>query len=102
MKQVDNPPLAHYRSLAEYKPKYGDYFVWSRWFSTWHGIITNYDEKTQELSIIFAGIPYLLFTMDESDQERETKKIKLSKIVSSANGKYAIQTTEGNNTIWYI
>lgn len=99
---MENPPLAQFKPLSEYKPRYGDYFIWSRWFSTWHGIVSNYDDKTNKVSVIFAGVPYLLFTMDESDQERETRTLKLSDIVNAPNGKYAIQTVEGSISIWYI
>ena len=102
--QTAMPPLAQYRSRNEYKPNYGDYFVWSRWFSTWHGLIVNYDKTTDELYIIMAGLPFLLFTMPDSDYEKETVRIKLSDIKRAPNGKYAIQHHDQtqNAVIWYI
>ncbi len=100
--RVESPPLAHHRSRLDYVPKYGDYVVWSGWLSTWHGLVVDYNKKTDEVSIIFAGLPFLLVTMDESDQQRETRNIKLSELRQAPNGKYAIQTVEEQTAIWYI
>lgn len=97
------PPLAHYKPRGEYDPKTGDYIVWAGWFTTWHGLVTGYDRATNELLCIFAGIPYLLLTMDPADFERETRRISLSSVKNSANGKYAIlQQTEAKQAVWYI
>jgi hypothetical protein len=76
--------------------------IWARWFSTWHGLVVGYDKNTDEISVIFAGLPFLLFTMDESDHAKETRKIKLGDIRRASNGKFAIQTIEGTNAVWYI
>lgn len=103
--KADLPPLAHYRPLNSYTPQYGDYFVWSRWFSTWHGVVKFYDKDTGELQVIFAGVPFLLFTMTDEEQEAETYKIKLLEIRSAKQGKYAIQQQDqqaANAGIWYI
>ena len=104
IKQQSLPPLAQYRSRNEYTPQYGDYFVWSKWFTTWHGLVVDHDKTTDEVHILVAGIPYLLFTMDETEYEKETIKIKLSEIKRARNGKYAIQhhSQTQNATIWYI
>lgn len=95
-------PLAQYKQRRDYVAKYGDYVIWSGWFSTWHGFVIDYDKLTDEVSIIFAGVPFLLLTMEESDHAQETKKLKLADIRNEVNGKYAIQTTENNTSIWYI
>ncbi len=98
------PPLAQYRRLADYVPAYGDYVVWSGWFTTWHGVVSNFDPKTNELYIIFAGVPLLLFTMGEDEQKKETNKIKLSKIKNASQGSWAIQQHDRthNAIVWYI
>ena len=98
------PPLAQYRPRSQYIPQYGDYIVWSRWFSCWHGIVKFYDNNIDEVHIIFAGVPFLLFTMSEQQQDAETKKIKLSELRDSKNGKYAIlrHDPNANANIWYI
>lgn len=98
------PALAQYKTRAEYTPCYGDYFVWSRWFSTWHGLVVDYDQTTGDLYVIMAGMPYLLFTMAEADFDRETVKLNLSEVKRARNGKYAIQHHDQNQNanIWYI
>lgn len=101
---TDLPPLAHYRGLDEYKPSYGDFVIWTGWFTTWHGVVTNYDEEAREVSIIFSGVPFVLFTLADDEQEKETRKIKLSQIRAAAHGKWAIQQHDytRNANIWYI
>jgi hypothetical protein len=100
----DLPPLAQYRTLSDYKPSYGDYIIWSGWLTTWHGVVTNYDDEAKELSIIFSGIPFILFTMDQDEQEKEIRKIKLSYIRGSSHGTWAVMQHDysRNTNIWYI
>lgn len=78
--------------------------MWSGILTTWHGIVTNYDKNTGEIYIIFSGLPMLLFTMTDSEQIKETKKLKLSDLVGSSPGKFsAMQHDFKNNAIiWYI
>lgn len=100
--RAELPPLAQYRPRARYTPQYGDYVVFSGWFSTWHGIVRHYDKNTDVLEIIFAGVPYLLLQMSEQEQDKETYKIKLSEIRHARNGKYAVQQQDTGTSIWYI
>jgi hypothetical protein len=101
--RVDLPPLVHYRSREEWVPQYGDYIVWSRWFSAWHGIVVDHD-GSDELQVIWGGVPYLLFTMSQEEQQKETKSVSLSKIKRSGNGIYAIQQFDpkASRCVWYI
>ncbi len=97
------PPLAQYKSRSEYIPQYGDFIIWSGWFSTWYGFVTNIDKQTSMLSVIFSGLPYLLFTMPSEDQKAETRLIKLSELRHASNGKFAIsQQINSQQQIWYI
>lgn len=98
------PPLAIYKSIKDYTPNYSDYVVWAGWTTTWHGVVTNYDPNTQEVYIIFAGMPYLLFTMDENEQAKATRKIKLAKIRNSLRGSWSVlhSIREKNANVWYI
>lgn len=101
--KADMPPLAQFRKLEFYTPQYGDYFVWSKWFSTWHGIVKFHDLKKDELHIIFAGVPFLLFIMTDKEQDAETYKINLAEIKNAKQGKYAVQQSDKQGaTIWYI
>lgn len=98
------PPLAQYFPREQYVPQYGDYIVWSRWFSCWHGVVKYFDEEANDVHVIFAGVPFLLFTMSNEQQEKETFKIKLSELRSARNGKYAIlqHNYAANANVWYI
>lgn len=96
------PPLAHYKSRAEYTPAYGDFVIWSGWFTSWYGFVTNYNKETQQVSILFSGLPYLLLTMDPKDHEKETRTISLLELRQAANGKYTIKNQAGQHTVWYI
>jgi hypothetical protein len=102
--KINPPPLVQYRDIVNYTPRYSDYLVWSGWFTTWHGVVTNYDAEKEEVSAIFSGIPFVLFTLNDEEQQSETRIIKLSKICSASHGKWAVlQHDHANNTnIWYI
>jgi len=100
--RTDLPPLAHYRSLSEYSPQYGDFVIWSGWLTTWHGVVANNDGD--DLYVIFSNIPYLLFTLEAHEQERETRKMKLSAIRGAAHGTFAVLQHDHtrNTNIWYL
>lgn len=102
--QMEAPPLAQYRDLSTYSPSYGDYFVWSGWFTTWHGIVRSYNKDKEEVEIIFAGVPFILLTLQPDELDSETRKFKLSDIRTASKGKYAVQQHDhaANATIWYI
>lgn len=93
-----------YRDRSAYVPAHGDFVIWTGWWTTWHGIVSNYNLDTGELDIIFSNIPYLLFNMDDAQQKRETIQISLAKIKNSLNGTWAIQQHDAKSgaTIWYI
>jgi hypothetical protein len=103
-REVVLPPLIQYRDLANYVPAYGDFLVWSGWLSTWCGVVTNYNKETKDLSIIFNSVPFVLFTLSPSEQEKETKVIKLEAIKNAPKGKYAVQQRDYSSSaaIWYI
>jgi hypothetical protein len=104
MQQAALPHLAHYSDLRRYIPAYGDYLIWSKWFTTWHGFIVDFDAKTLEVSVIFAGLPILLVTMSELEQKKETRKIPLGELNNATKGKYAVlrHDTANNANIWYV
>ena len=102
--QVELPPLANYMSIIDYVPEYGDYVVWCRWFTSWHGVVVGFDVNKNEVDIIFEGTPFLLLTLDTSKHEKYTRTVKLSKIKSSIRGSWAAlkHDTQHNSTIWYV
>lgn len=103
-KNVDLPPLANYRNLQDYVPAYGDFVVWSGWFTTWFGVVANYEQNTGDVHIIYAGLPFLLFTSTDEEQRRDTRRIQLSALRMSNKGKYAILQHDftKNASVWYI
>lgn len=100
----DLPPLAQYKPLNEYEPTYGNFIVWSGWFTTWHGVVTDFDENTGEIVALFAGMPFLLFTLKEHEMPKATKRIALSRVQGSAHGTFAVHHHDltRNVSIWYI
>ncbi len=103
-RKSDLPPLAQYRSLSEYIPNYGDYIVWTGWLTTWHGVVINHDPDDGDVYIIFSSIPFVLFTLEEHEQERETRKIKLSSIRGASHGTWAALQHDftRNSNVWYL
>ena len=67
-------------------------------------MVSNFDTETNELSIIFSGVPFILFTLDGDEQEKETKKIKLGKIRGANHGTFAVLQHDysRNANIWYL
>jgi len=100
----DLPPLAQYAQLNDYAPSYSDIIIWSGFWSTWVGVVTNYDARNDELYVIFSTIPYVLFTLTEAEQIGHTQKLSLARIKSSIKGTFAIQKHDfaKNTNIWYL
>lgn len=103
-RQTAPPPLAHWRDMAQWMPAYGDYLVWAGYITQWHGIVTDYDPATDELSVIVAGLPFLLFTLTDVEQKKDTKKLTLSKVRGASKGNFAVMQhdTQQNASIWYV
>lgn len=102
--KVDTPPLAIYRAISDYTPAYGDFIIWSGWFVTWHGVVTNYNIESGQIDAIFSTIPFLLFTMSPSEQVKNSKKINLDKVRNSSNGIFSVcqHNYAHNVAVWYI
>ena len=98
---MEPPPLAYYRKLTEYSPSYGDFIVMSFMFSTRYAIVVNISDNG-DLVVISESLPMLLFTINDEDKPKNTKTLKIEEIKNARDGKYAIQRTEGQNSIWYI
>ena len=98
------PPLVQYKDIRNYTPAYGDFVIWSGLMTTWCGVVSNYNKESKSLSIIFSGVPFVLFTLMPSEQAKETKEMKLEDICNAPKGKFAIQQIDYTSTaaIWYI
>jgi hypothetical protein len=102
MREVALPPLATYRALSTWAPRYGDFVVWAGWFRVWFGVVNNYDAKNGKISILFEGTPRLLFTMTESEMQKNAFVFDLNDIRNNKRGRWYIQQTVDGSTIWYI
>jgi hypothetical protein len=98
------PPLAQYLGLDQWRPHYGDYVVWSGWFSTWHGLVIGHDPETDELEIVWGGLPVMLVTMTPQEQKAETRKLELAKIHAARPGVFAVlqHNQTHNSNCWYV
>lgn len=104
MPPIENEVLAAYKSISSYNPAYGDFVIWTGFFTTWHGIVSDYDSRTDELMIVFSSVPFLLLTMTEEEIKAETRRIKLSKIRSSRHGTWAViqYDKKASTVLWYV
>ncbi len=100
----DAVPLAHYRDISDYIPRFGDYIVWSGWFVTWHGIVSDFDDKTGELVVIFSGNPFVLVTLTPEEQRQEVTRLPLTKLQGSSHGTFSVlqHDAERNVNIWFV
>lgn len=103
MDNVELPALAQYKSLLNWTPEYGDFIIYSGWFSSSCGFIIDYDGES-ELSVIWSGVPYILLTLTPEEQKQAVKKISLTKIQSATTGTYAVQQSDKSTKekVWFI
>lgn len=85
--------LALYKPIQSYNPRVGDFVIWHGWFTHYYGIV-NYTHNNK-VKIIKAGLPELLFNMDQSDMEKNSIIVDANKIKKSKD--YAIL----QSNIWY-
>lgn len=102
MREAEAPPLATYKALASWVPRFADLVVWSGWFHSWFGLVNNYDAKSGQISIIFEGTPRLLFTLAESEMLKNTFVLSVDDIRNCKRGRWYIQQIIDGNAIWYI
>lgn len=96
--------LATYMNISTYVPSIGDFIIWTGWFRTWYGIVSGVSSSGDVMSIIWEGIPMLLFTLTSQEQLAATKEVPVSKITSAINGTFSVlkYDAQHNATIWYI
>jgi hypothetical protein len=100
--KVNVPPLAVYKSIADYRPMYADFVIRSGWFRTWYGVVVDYDAEKGLVAIAFEGTPRLLVTMYPEEVLNSTYLIKLSDIKRMHNGHWYIMQFTGGSNVWYV
>ena len=92
--------LAQYKGLQNWQPQLGDMIIHHGWLTHWFGFVNAIDGGV--LSVVQAGLPLLLLTMDELNIQKNTKKVSISSIRNSRAGKYAVLQNIANTQVWYI
>lgn len=84
-----------------YQPVFGDYLIWSKWFSTWHGFLVEFDTK-DVVTFVMAGLPSLL--VSQTTVGKSIVKLNLTDIRNSKAGKFAIirHSPEQNRMVWHV
>jgi hypothetical protein len=94
--------LAQSASIMKWKPTLGDFVVWHGWFTHWFGVVSSINADST-ITITKAGIPVLLFGLDELEQKKNTVTVATSAINRSRGGKYAVmQALPGTANVWYV
>lgn len=92
-----NIPLAKFSSITKWNPCVGDFILWHGLFwRRWCGVVNAI--YSDHVTIITDGLPKLLFTMPESDYNKNTISVLISSIRSSYGGEYHIL----QNGVWYF
>lgn len=97
----DFKPACLTSSILSYKPLYGDYLIWSRWFSTWHGFLVDFNNP-DDCVFVLAGLPILL--VNTNGGSKSIKSIALDRIRNSKGGQFTIirHTNDRSLPIWYV
>lgn len=94
--------LAQSMPIVKWKPALGDVVVWHGWIQHWFGVVSSINAEGT-VTITKAGMPILLFTMDEMEQTKNRITVAISTINRSRGGKYAImQALPGATNVWYV
>ena len=92
--------LAQFKSLSTWRPQIGDFIIQHGWLTHWFGVINAIDGGS--LSIIKAGLPVLLFSMDDAEMQKNTVILGINTIMRSRGGKFAVMQTINGSNVWYI
>lgn len=94
--------LAQSLPIAKWKPALGDFVTWHGWIQHWFGVVSSINSEGT-IGITKAGMPILLFTMDELEQKNNQLTLAVSAITRSRGGKYAVmQAVPGAANVWYV
>jgi hypothetical protein len=93
--------LAFYRALREWKPRVGDAVIWHGWLTHWYGVV-NQVQPSGHVSIIAAGLPLLLLTMDQDTMQKRARCVHASRIQSSRGGEWSVLQVVDNQMVWFV
>jgi len=94
--------LAQSLPIAKWRPTLGDFVTWHGWLQHWFGVVSSINADGT-VTITKAGMPILLFTMDELEQTKNKITVAVSAVTRSRGGKYAVmQALPGAANVWYV
>lgn len=92
--------LAAWNSLTTWKPQVGDTVICHGMLTHWFGVVNSVSPS--KITVIKAGIPVLLLTMDEAEHSKNQLELNISKIRTSRGGKYAVLQVVSGAQVWYV
>lgn len=89
-------PLARFGNIAAWDPQVSDFIIWHGWFSRWYGVVSLV--LGDNVLIVKENLPCLLFSMPQSEYEKNSIQVPISKIKGSQGGEFHVLQKD----IWYI
>lgn len=85
--------------MLMWEPQYGDLITRSRFFSWW-GYVVGYDGSKEEVMIVRAANPHVLFNLSPSEADKRTITVDLVKIRKDSG--YAALQVRNGQSIWFL
>lgn len=92
--------LAAWNPISTWRPQIGDVVIYHGLFTHWFGIVNSI--SSGKITVVKAGLPILLLTMDEFDMPKNQIELSVSRVRSSRGGKYAVLQLNAGSQIWYV
>ena len=91
-----NVPLAKFRSIVGWTPQVSDFIIWHGFFSRWYGVVSAIVQD--EVIVIKENLPCLLFSLPQSEYNKNSIHVPIHKIINSKAGEYHV--LQGDT--WFI
>ena len=82
--------------LTSWEPRIGDFVIYHGWFNKWYGVVAEVNKST--IIMRHEGLPLLLASMRQDEQEEKKIEKRISEVRSSRGGKYAVL----QDKVWFI
>lgn len=92
--------VAECRPITGWRPIYGDLVICNKFFGSWYGIITNVDQNTEEVELVYAGTMPILFSLSNSEIKKRKRILDIDTIKRDRN--YSVQQVYGGKPTWYL
>lgn len=102
MSKMESPPLAKFKSIADYEPQFSDFVIRCTWFRSYFGVVNSFDKSEGVVSIILEGTPRLLFTLRADEMSNSELLFRLDDIRAQRKGSWSVCQQHHGQPIWYI